>query len=133
MKQHADSNLPEHLIMSMSKIITLKGEVEGLKKELESKNRLLESKNRELGSMKQTRSHPTRYLTVTNLPDCVNTDMLNSVFGQHGSVEQVDLKHTAVVEYSSVNGVQKALTRSKQKGINLKGQRLCITPVNQPE
>ena len=122
--------------MSMSKIITLKGEVEGLKKELESKNQLLESKNRELGSMKQTESPYTTYLTVTNLPDCVNTGMLQSVFGQHGSVVKValiEIMHTAVIEYSSANGVQKALTRSKQKGINLKGQRLCITPVNQPE
>ena len=135
MKQHAD-NLAEHLAMSISKIMSLKNEVEGLEKELESKNHLLESRDRELVSKQTAESNPTKYLTVTNLPDCVNAWMLQSVFGQYGCVMQVNLIESmriAVVEYSGEYGVQRALTRSKQKGINLKGHRLCVTPVNQPE
>ena len=74
-------------------------------------------------------------LRVTNLPGCVNDTMLRCIFGPYGSVNRIvliDSLLTALIEYDSEDGAQKALTHSKQRGINLRSRRLCVNPVNQP-
>ena len=78
----------------------------------------------------------TEYLSVTNLPDSVNESMLKSVFGQHGtqrgsvcSVTLTDNEELAVIEYQCAEDAKRALSHSKDYGINLKSCRLCVNPV----
>ena len=74
---------------------------------------------------------PIKYLRITNLPPSANEQMLKSIFGQHGPVEDVTMDYySADVYYFDENSAQRALSRSlKPGGINLKSFRLSVNPV----
>ena len=127
LSQHNEDSMSEHLSLAMSKLSITSFQVMVLEAEVESKTRQLE----ELHINKSVCSS-TKHLCVTNLPPDVDEGMIKSIFGQYGTVEDIELDycvHVAQVEFESESSVQRALKRSETKGINLKSQRLCVHPV----
>lgn len=123
MERHSDENLDAHLAMSMSKITELSDENLVLKKQLQARGENL--KYIEAGC------ELTEYVCVTNLPACVDENMLKSVFGQHGKVCSITLKgdELAIIDYYNEDSAVRALLCGKGRGVNLKSHRLCLSPV----
>lgn len=114
-------SMEDHLISAAIKIKDLESENASLKAQLRFQERVKWS-----SALKSI-----RYLKVTNLPPTVNKQMLKCVFGQHGSVEDIQLHghHTAEVKYEDEESAETALSHSKENGIKLKSFQLTIDPV----
>lgn len=105
-------------------------------KELEAENSSLKAQLRSKGNMWSSYFQPPsrrsiRYLHVTNLPPSASYYNLKSMFGQHGSVEEIEMhgRHFAKVTYEDETSALAALSHSEEYGINLKSFQLKVDPV----
>ena len=132
MSSHED--LSEHILMGALKINALTEEVARLKQKLETKERELRAKDAKLKAkeLQAVKSGKVRSLRVTNLPHCTNKQMLKCVFGQHGSVKDIEMNtfglQSARVEYEDEHSTEVCLSNSQSKGIKLKSVQLSISP-----
>ena len=136
-QMHMEENLSFHLNLTTVKLKQTLAENENIQKEklkLQVQNEKLTCENI---AIKQRPYQPIQELKVTNLPPEVTEQMLRSVFGMFGCVENIQLNQSyfenfALIEYSFPTDHHKTLHASHSKGINLLKHRLSIEPVYSP-
>ena len=97
--------------------------------DLVTANQRLSDENKRLKKTKKEEKGMV-HISVTNLPPGVTKHNLKCVFGQYGSVVDIDLPRRAsyaMVEYSQREDCEKAFEASESKGINLLQHRLKLT------
>lgn len=127
MAEHCNAdNIPMHMALTVARIVDLEEENSRLKVLVT----MLEDSECRVSGLELT---PTS-LEVGNLPPCTNEQMMKSIFGQNGPVECVTFKgygehRTAEIEFVCKGDAIKAISRSVERGINLKSQRLIVKAV----
>lgn len=120
----------------------LKGQIFRLREQLRVKEDEMRKLRVEFEAMERkfnvlTAKETTRLLKVTNLPPGTNKHNIQSIFGQHGTVEDVKMnffgQHSAMVTFCFEENVERCLSYSERRGINLKCCRLCVDPEPEQE